>query len=270
MQETLEPSLNLQLEDVYCHHVKIGGSRRRKLIARHLSVRSRKPITVQLFLSEAVSQGQWMHSISSPPSNIWFNRERRGPQTELWESTAAMWSGCKHRHEVEERDYKQVWSPRGCPDRLTGEGEGGGMIWAPFIRSSPVNHLSLAGSVVIHVVRMQARVRHWQKHCKEARDRQTADGSTWRLKSWETAETHQFVNSTISNRVITFPPTLPQSPSVSLSLIVHHFVAEKVEDVSIQNGQRRPQTTLVAKQIEFPSVVPFLNESRGCFNSTET
>lgn len=139
MQGTLEPSLNLQIEDVYCHHVKIGGSRRRKLIARHLSVRSRKPITVQLFLSEAVSQGQWMHSISSPPSNIWFNRERRGPQTELWESTAAMWSGCKHRHEVEERDYKQVWSPWGCPDRLTGEGEGGkGGWWFGLLLFAPL------------------------------------------------------------------------------------------------------------------------------------
>lgn len=43
--------------------------------------------TVKLSLSEAVSQGQWIHPyISFPPSYIWFNRERRRPQTELRES----------------------------------------------------------------------------------------------------------------------------------------------------------------------------------------
>lgn len=61
------------------------GSVWSKLIAHHLSVQCRKSSTVQLSLWEAVSEGQWIHPISSPPCSIWFNRERRGPQTELWE-----------------------------------------------------------------------------------------------------------------------------------------------------------------------------------------
>lgn len=45
-----------------------------------------KTSSVQPSFWKSVSQGQWIHPFSSPPSYIWFNRERRGAQTELWGS----------------------------------------------------------------------------------------------------------------------------------------------------------------------------------------
>lgn len=63
---------------------------------------------------------------------------------------------------------------------------------------------------------------------KQETDKQ-ADKCTWRLESQKAAETHQFVNSTIFNRVITLPP-LPISISLSLCLsssIVHYLKARR-------------------------------------------
>lgn len=138
-----------------------------------------KTSTVQLSLWEAVSQGQWMHPIFSLPFYIWFNRERRGPQTELWE---------RIQQQCGQVVNTQTWRGRAglqtglispglsrLADRGGGERGGGGrvVIWAPFIHSSPVNYLSLAGSVVIWAVRIQLKVRHWKEHYNEAGDRQT-------------------------------------------------------------------------------------------------
>lgn len=138
-----------------------------------------------------------------------------------------MWSGCKHRHEVEERDYKQVWSPWGCPDRLTGEEgreEGGGEWWFGLLLFTP---LPSTTSLLPAALSFGLSRYNWKSSIdrsttmKQETDKQ-ADKCTWRLKSWKTAETHQFVNSTIFNRVITFPPSRSQSLCFSFS-IVHYF-----------------------------------------------
>ena len=50
------------------------------------------------------------------------------------------------------------------PADMGSGGAGGGdvvlVVWAPFIHSSPVSYLSVAGSVVIWAVRIQLEVRH--------------------------------------------------------------------------------------------------------------
>lgn len=120
-----------------------------------------------------------MHPISSPPCYIWFNKERRGPQTELWESVQQQCGQVVHTQTWRGRAGLQTGliSPglSRPADKGGGERRGGGgaVIWAPFIHSPLVNYFSLARSVVIWAVRIQLKVRHWKKHYNKARDRQT-------------------------------------------------------------------------------------------------
>lgn len=159
-----------------------GGSSRRKLIAHHLSVQCIKKIAVCNCLWEAFSQGQWMHPIPSPLSSLWFNRERRGPQTEL--------RGSVQQQQCGQVVNTQTWRGRTAlqtglissglsrPADRGGGGSGGGGGWwwwfgLLFIHFSPVNCLCLAGSVVIRTVQLRLKVRHLKKHCNKARHRQT-------------------------------------------------------------------------------------------------
>lgn len=175
-EQTLHRSLRPQAGNIHYDHVKMGGSDCCKLIAHHLSVECRKTSTVKPSLSEAVSQGQWIHPISTPPPYIWFNIERRGPQTELWESVQQQcgqvvntqtWSGRTGLQTGLISSGLSRPADRGGGERIGG---GGTVIWAPFI---PVVYPSLAGSIVIWAVRIQLKVRHWKKHYNEARGRQT-------------------------------------------------------------------------------------------------
>ena len=143
-------------------------------------MQGKKASTVHLSLWEVVSQGQWMHPISFPPCSIWFNREGRGPQTELWQCVQQR---CGHVVNT------QTWRGRaGLQTGLISPGlsrpadrGGGERGWRRverwfvllFIHSSPVNYLSLAGSVVIWAVRIQLKVQHWKEHYNEAGDRRT-------------------------------------------------------------------------------------------------
>ena len=79
-----------------------------------------------------------MHPISSLPFYIWFNRERHGPQTELWE-----WVQQQCGQDVN----TQTWRGRAALQtvlissglsRRADRRKGGAVIWAPFIHSSPV------------------------------------------------------------------------------------------------------------------------------------
>lgn len=54
--------------------------------------------------------------------------------------------------------------------------------------------------------------------------KQETDKHTWRLKSWETDETHQFVSSTIFDEAITFPTSLSFPSSKD-----HYFKGTKRE-----------------------------------------
>lgn len=87
-----------------------------------------------------------------------------------------------------------------------------------------------------------------------------ADKCTCRLKSWRTAGAHQFVNSTIFNRVIApLPPNPSQSLSVSLPPL---FIILKrgCIDVSIRSGQPPERT---AKQIKLnPFLTPLFQANQ--------
>lgn len=91
-----------------------------------------------------------------------------------------------------------------------------------------------------------------------------ADKCTWRLKSRKTAETHQFVNSTIFNRVITLSPRPPARPphlnfSQFLSPLFIMFKALK-DNFFMQNGQKGAQMTFYAKQIKLNSLLSFISK----------
>lgn len=156
----------------------------------------RKTSTVQQSFWEAVSQAQWKHPISSPPSHIWFHRERHGPQTELWESVQKQCGQVVNTQTWRGRvGLQTVLISAGLSrlaDRVGGEigGGGGAVIWAPFIHSSPVNYLSLASSLVIRAVQIQLKVQHDRSSTMKQKTDKHADKCPWRLKSWETAETH--------------------------------------------------------------------------------
>ncbi len=234
---------------------------------------------MQLSLWEAVSQGQWMHPISSSPCCIWFNRERRGPQTELWESVQQQCGQVVNTQTWRGRAGLQTGliSPglSSPADRGGGEGEEAGEWWFGLLLFTP---LPSTTSLLPAALSFGLSGYNWKSGTernttmKQETDKQ-ADKCTWRLKSRKTAETHQFVNSTIFNRVITLPP-----PCLTLSLFLWLHCSlfwsqwkRSYTNFFIQNGQRRAQTIFNAKQIKLNSLLSFLfsNESKACFNSSE-
>lgn len=165
--------------------------------------------------------------IPSPPSPccMWFNRERRGPQTgpheralqqcgqvvntQTWRGRAALQTG--------------LISPglsRPADMRRRGGVEEAGGLWFGLLLFTPLpsTSLFLAGSVVIWAVRIQLKVQHWKKHYNRVGDRQTGRQMHLEAQVSKTAETHQFVNSTIFhhnfNPGISIPP-----PSLSVSIV---------------------------------------------------
>lgn len=160
----------------------------------------RKIRAVQLSVWEAVSQGQWMRPIPSPPCYIWFNRERRGPQTELWECVQQL---CGQVVNI------QTWRGRaGLQTGLIslglsrpadmGRSEKGrrresgdlGSFYSLHSRQPPLScrqrcHLGCPDTAKKSGIERSTTM-------EQETDKQ-ADNFTWRLQSCKTAETHQFV-----------------------------------------------------------------------------
>ncbi len=165
-----------------------------------------------------------MHPISSLSYYIWFNRERRGPQTELWECVQQQCGQVVNTQTWRGRAGLQTGliSPGLSRPADSGGGEKGGggrvVIWAPFIHSFPVNYLFLPAALSFGLswYNWKSSIER-RTTMKQETDKQ-ADKCTLRLKSRTTAETHQFVNSTIFNRVIMVTPSLSQSLCVFLTL----------------------------------------------------
>ncbi len=165
-----------------------------------------------------------MHPFSIPPCYIWLNRERRGPQTELWE---------RIQQQCGQVVNTQTWRGRAGlqtglislglsrrADSGGGEKRGGGGssdLGSLYALLSPsTNSLSPAAlSFGLSGYNWKSGIER-STTMKQETDKQ-ADKCTWRLKSRTTAETHQFVNSTIFSRVILVPPSPSQCLSVALS-----------------------------------------------------
>lgn len=168
---TSDPKLEMSIMSIWR-----WGSGLHKLIAHHLSVQRRESSTVHFSLWESVSQGQWMPPIPSPPSHMWFNGERRGPQTELWESGERQCGRIVNTQTWRGRAGLQTGLiSSGLSGPADREGERGGGADLGSLYSLLIHHccFSLAGSVVIWAVQMQLNVQHWKEHYNEATDRQT-------------------------------------------------------------------------------------------------
>ena len=145
-----------------------------------------------------------MHPISSPPFYIWLNRERHGPQTELWE-----WVQQQCGQDVN----TQTWRGRAASkavlissglSRRADRGWGGGSDLGSFyslLARQTTSLLPAALSFGLSGLNNRRSSIDRSSTMKQKTDKQ-ADKCTWRLKSGKTAETHQFVNSTIFKTVV--------------------------------------------------------------------
>lgn len=168
--------------NVYNDHVKMGGGGGGwfKLIAHQLSVQCTKTSTVQLSLWEAVSQGQWMRPISSPPCYIWFNGERRGPQTELWERVQQQCGQVVNTQTWRGRAGLQTGliSPglsRPADMKRRGKGEEAGERWFGLLLFTPLPSTTslLPAALSFGLSGYNWRSGIERKHYNGARDRQT-------------------------------------------------------------------------------------------------
>lgn len=82
IQQTLHCSFKPQARNVYYDHAWMGERFTQINCPSFVSAvwKQMPPCTSP---RETVSQGQWRHPISPPPSHIWFNRDRCRPQTGL-------------------------------------------------------------------------------------------------------------------------------------------------------------------------------------------
>lgn len=189
-----------------------------------------------------------------------------------------MWSGCKHTDMKRKSGItnrfdlpgavQSGWQGRRGKGRRRGSGDLGS-FYSLLSRQLPL--LPAALSFGLSGYNWKSGTER-NNTMKQETDKQ-ADKCTWRLKSRKTAETHQFVNSTIFNRDITLPP-----PYLNLSLFLWLHCSlfwrrwkRSYTNFFIQNGQRRTQTTFNAKQFKLNSLLSLLfsNESKACFNSSE-
>lgn len=189
-----------------------------------------------------------MRPVSSP-SYMWFNTERRRPQTELWESMQQQCgqvvnTDMKRKNGITNR-FDLLWAVQTGWQREEGKRGGGRLL---LFTSIPSTTSLLPPALSFGLSGYSWKSGNWKKHCNEANS-QTNAPRGWSLQDQLRPTNLWTAQFSIVTTYIT--PPYRSSPSLHCSFfegwkrINTHFFK--------QNSQSWAQTTFNAKQIKLNS-----------------